>query len=188
MVSAAHRPRLSRLLRPFKRLAEDGSAVSAVEFALILPLMLTLYIGGNEFGHALTISRKVTHVASTVSDLVAQSKTLTNADMGNILDAAESVMTPYPATNLKIKVSLLAINNTGKVTVVWSDANENDTPLTVGQEVQVPVDIIQNNTHLVVAEVHHDYTPMIGYVLTGTFDLWDRFYLRPRLVEKIKRI
>ena len=69
------------LWRPFRRFAKDARGVSAVEFALILPLMLTLYLGGNELTHALTIARKVTHATSSLGDLVTQTKAVSAADM-----------------------------------------------------------------------------------------------------------
>lgn len=178
--------RLSRLFRPFSRLASDRSAVSAVEFALILPILLALYLGGNELGHALTIDRKVTHVTSAVGDLVTQAKTISNSEMTNILDAAEAVMTPYATTELKIKVSLVKIDANGDATVEWSDAR-NDTAFTPGVAIQIPAGIKQANTYLIVSEVHYNYEPIIGYVMTGNFDLTDTFYLRPRLSETIAR-
>lgn len=172
--------------RPFRRLAEDRSGVSAVEFALILPLMLTLYLGGIQISDALTISRKVTHVTSSLGDLITQSKNITDIDMKNILDAAASVLAPYSTSTLKIKVSGVSIDVNSKATVAWSDAR-NDTPLTKGNTIALPTAVKQANTFLVTAEVHYPYTPAIGYALTGNFDLNDQFYLRPRLSDKITR-
>ena len=40
-----------------------------------------------------------------LSDLVAQSKTITDNDMTNIFNVATPIMTPYPAAGLKMKVS-----------------------------------------------------------------------------------
>ena len=171
--------RFSRLFRPFNRMAGDRSGVSAVEFALILPIILTLYIGGNEFGHALTLKRKITHVTSSIADLVTQSKTISSSDMENILDAAEEILWPYPATGMRIVVSLIEIDEDNNATVVWSDAR-NDTALVVGTTVTVPANVDIAETFVVKTEVHIDYTPQIGYVLTGTLDLGDVFYLRPR--------
>jgi Flp pilus assembly protein TadG len=178
----------SRLTRPLIRLGRDRRAVSAVEFALILPLMLAIYLGGNELSHALTIARKVTHVTSSLGDLVTQSKKITNVDMTNILNAAASVMTPYPSgTLLKIKVSGIAIDANSVAKVAWSDAL-NDTPLTVNAVVtNLPAAVKTPSTFIVTAEVHYSYTPVIGYVMTGTFDLKDQFYLRPRLSDTITR-
>ena len=53
-------------------LREDERGVSAVEFAMLLPLMLTLYLGGVEVSQGVSIDRKVTLTARTVADLVAQ--------------------------------------------------------------------------------------------------------------------
>ena len=179
-----------RLIRrlPFVRLAVDRSGVSAVEFALILPVMLTIYLGGVELSDALIIARKVTHVTSSLGDLVTQSKSISDDDMSNILDAAASVMTPYSTGSLlKIRISEIKFDSSSKATVAWSDAR-NDTPLTKGSTVTgLPSAVVQPNTYIVTAEVHYAYTPTIGYILTGTFDLHDQFYLRPRLSDCISR-
>lgn len=179
--------RFSRLFRPFNRLAGDQSGVSAVEFALILPLMLTLYIGGHEFGQALTINRKVTQVTSTIADLVTQSKTITNADMVNFFDASEGIMLPYDSGNLTMTVSLLSVDASGIAKVVWTDSRDT-VGLTVNSVVNIPDTVDAPSTYLIRSEVHYQYTPRIGYQLTGTFDLTDTFYLRPRLGTSIARI
>ena len=55
---------------------------------MLLPLMVTLYIGGVEVSSAIAVDRKVTLVARTLGDLVAQSTSLNSTDMTNILNAA----------------------------------------------------------------------------------------------------
>ena len=55
---------------------------------MLLPLMVTLYLGGVEVSQAIAVDRKVTLVARTLADLVAQATSITNADMTNILNAA----------------------------------------------------------------------------------------------------
>ena len=56
----------------FGRLTRDDRGVAAVEFALILPLMLTLYLGCAELSQGLIATRKSTNVAIALSDLVAE--------------------------------------------------------------------------------------------------------------------
>ncbi len=173
-----------KLLQAFAR---SQRGVSAVEFALILPIMLTLYFGGYELGTALTLNRKVAHVTSALADLVTQSTTLSNSDIQNILDAAESIIVPYNQSKLRIKLTEVKIDaTTGVAKAVWSDAR-NDTAYAVGTVVPIPSAIATKGTWLVTAEVHYDYTPSIGYVMTGSFDLHDKFYLRPRLKDCVKR-
>lgn len=171
------------LCRPFRRIAKDSRGVSAVEFALILPVMLTIYLGGNELSHALTIARKVTHVTSSLGDLVTQTKALNDTDMNKIFDAARAIMTPYATTSdlFRIKISSIRIDANSKAWVDWSRALQ-DTPLTKGAPFNgLPAGVLVPNTYVVTAEVHYSYTPLLGYQMTGTFDLKDQFYLRPRL-------
>lgn len=181
--------RLARLapLALVRRFRRDRSGVSAVEFALILPIMLLLFFGGVELGNGLTINRKVTNVTSSLSDLVTQSKVITNKEMKNIMNAAATIISPYDDGKLKIKVSGIQIDSKGKATVAWSDAL-NDTPLAKDSTVTLPAGVNQKDSFIVTTEVHYDYTPTFGYVMTGTFDLNDQFYLRPRFSDKITRV
>src|SRR3954451_4338754 len=98
--------RARRLLRRFR---DDKRGVSAVEFAMLLPLMVTLYIGGVEVSSAIAVDRKVTLVARTVGDLVAQSTSVNATDMTNILNAASSVVQPYASALIKVTVSRLCV-------------------------------------------------------------------------------
>src|ERR1700692_1888012 len=50
----------------------DRRGLSAVEFALLLPLMLTLYLGGVEVSNGVAADRKVAITARTVADLASR--------------------------------------------------------------------------------------------------------------------
>src|SRR6266571_7773864 len=93
--------------RRLRRLIGDERGVSAVEFALLLPLMLTLYLGAVEVSQGIGADRKVTLTARTISDLVSQVSTINNAGMTNSLNAASAVMAPYSSANLKVTVSCI---------------------------------------------------------------------------------
>ena len=51
-------------------------AVSAVEFALVLPVALTIFAGMSEVSHAVDNWRKVTLTARTIADLTSQGDTV----------------------------------------------------------------------------------------------------------------
>ncbi len=181
------RAMLRFLPRPLaRRFGVDQSGVSAVEFALILPIMLLLYFGAVELGDALTIKRKVTSVTSSLTDLVTQSKTISDSDMKNILNAAKIMISPYDESKLKIKITGVKIDSKGQATVAWSDAL-NDTPNAKNASIALPDAVKTNDSFMVTTEVHYDYTPTFGYVMTGNFDLNDQYYMRPRLSSEVKR-
>src|SRR6185295_16885762 len=121
-----------RLMRPahlaararylLRRFHHDKRGVSAVEFAMLLPLMITLYIGGVEVSSAIAVDRKVTLVARTLGDLVAQSTSVNATDMTNILNAASSVVQPYSSSLIKVTVSRVDVDANGAAKVIWSKA------------------------------------------------------------------
>src|SRR5262245_25125894 len=112
---------IARARRPVRRLLRDKRGVSAVEFAMLLPLMVTLYLGGVEVSQAVAIDRKVTLISRSLGDLVAQATTVTNNDMTNILNATAAIIVPYQDSKLKIVVSSVAIDAAGVAKVAWSD-------------------------------------------------------------------
>ena len=63
-----------------RRFARDREGVSAIEFAILLPFMLTLYIGGVELGNGLAIQFKSTLAARTVADLASQYVSIDNSN------------------------------------------------------------------------------------------------------------
>jgi Flp pilus assembly protein TadG len=173
-------------LHKVRGFAGDRRGVSAIEFAIIAPLMITLYLGGVEVSQAVAVNRKTTLVAHTVADLVAQTSKVTNADMLDILNASSSVATPYPAANLTVTVSSVVIDNSGVATVNWSDTMHG-TARTVGSTVTLDSALAVPNTSLILGEVSYSYKPTFGWVITGTLNLSDKTYLRPRISTCVVR-
>ena len=170
--------------RHLRRFARDKRGVSAVEFAMLLPLMVTLYLGGVEVSQGVSIDRKVTLVARSLSDLVAQSTSVNATDMTNILNAATAVVAPYTDTKLKVTVTSVSIDNAGIAKVAWSKT-KNGTARAVNSTVTLPAALNIANTSLIWAEAEYAYTPTIGYVISGTLNLKDQIYMRPRLSDSV---
>lgn len=98
--------------------AREG--VAAVEFAVIFPFMLLLYLGATEITQTVMASRKATLVARSISDLVAQQPTPTiNAtDIANILTAGAAIMAPFPTTTLRMTVTSVEIIKRPNTTIL----------------------------------------------------------------------
>jgi Flp pilus assembly protein TadG len=178
------RLRVRRASRGLHRFARDQRGIAAVEFAMLLPLMMTLYLGGVEVSQAVAIDRKVTLIARTVADLIAQVTSVNSTDMSNILAASSAVVAPYPDTKLKIVVSRVDINSSSVAKVIWSKT-KNGTARAANSTVTLPTALTVPNTSLIWAETSYDYKPTIGYVITGTMTLKDQIYMRPRLSDTV---
>lgn len=178
------------LPRLLARFAGDRRGVSAVEFALLAPIMVALYLGLVEISDGIGADRKVSMIASTIANLTASctssntnsggcpNNQLSTTEMDNILDASSAIIAPYSAAKLTLRVSCLNIDSDKKVTVKWSYSTKGS-PLsgstTLDEALQVP------DSQLILAEASYAYTPIIGYTITGTLDLSDRMYMAPRV-------
>ena len=118
MTSAPTCPNLLSRLRGFAR-AQGGMA--AVEFAVILPFMLTAYLGGVEIGDGVAIDRKVAITTRAVADLASRYTKITDADMTTILGASSTIIAPYASGPLAVTVSGVTVDNRGNATIDWSN-------------------------------------------------------------------
>jgi Flp pilus assembly protein TadG len=169
-----------------RRFSRDNRGVSAVEFALVLPLMLTMYLGGVEVSDAVSVNRKVTLITRSVADLTSRVQCVSSSDLTNILNAGTAIVYPYNANNITIKITSVLIDSTGKATVDWSTANTGNV-YAHGDAVTLPVALDVASTSLIFSEVTYGYKPAIGYVITGTLTLTDQMYMRPRLSASVTK-
>jgi Flp pilus assembly protein TadG len=167
-----------------RRFARDERGVSAVEFALLSPLMIGLYLGCVELSQGIGIDRKVTLTAGAMANLAAQVSTISTSDMSNILAASSSVMAPYSTGPLTITLSCLNIDDKSAVKVKWS-VTQGGTARAVGSSVVIPAALIVPNTQLLFSEVAYAYKPIIGYTITGTLTLSDKMYMSPRITAPV---
>jgi Flp pilus assembly protein TadG len=190
-----------------RRLWIDDKAVAAVEFAMVVPFMLLLYVGGVELGNGMAINVKVTATAHSVADMVSQNTQLTTAQMQNILGASAAILAPYATTGssgnslVTVTVSEISADTNGNLTLRWSQSY-NGTSFGAGRTslgangvyaaVTLPPSLngtagnannpnSQNdNVSFIVGEATYAYTPNLGYTVSGTVTLADSFYVFPR--------
>lgn len=183
----------------------DLRGVAAVEFALILPLMLLLYLGSTQIVQSLMASRKLSIVARSLSDLVAQQPAgtnLTDTQLNDIFAAASSIMSPFSTASLKMTVSSVEFApKTSPATGYdakprWSVLRNGSLPRPCAILTPVP-DATQNGINkmpvglyaagsVIVADVSYTYTPAFG----GQLLAWSTsesnvrmsrtLYMRPR--------
>jgi Flp pilus assembly protein TadG len=177
------------LTRPLARLAaefrDDRRGTSALEFVLLLPVMLTVYIAGTEISNAIAIDRKVTLTARTVTDLVSRASSISTGDMGDILTASAAVMSPYVHNSLTFTVSEIYIDNNGNARVWGFSCSYQGTPRNIGDPVTLPPQLTVNNSYLIWGEAQYSYTPPIAYVISGTLNLADQIFMSPRMSSSV---
>jgi Flp pilus assembly protein TadG len=179
---------MNRRLHRVRKLWIDNRAVAAVEFAIVLPFMLLLWIGGIELGDGLAISVKVSETAHSVADLVSRNACVTSSSLSTMLSASSSTIAPYSAGNAAIVVSEVSTDSSGKATVTWSQAL-NGTALAVGTPMTLPTALgtpSPANISLILGQVTYQYTPGLGFFITGTVAIADSYYLFPRVSSSVQ--
>jgi Flp pilus assembly protein TadG len=168
----------SRLPSAFARLGGDARGVSAVEFAMLAPLMITLYLGCVETSLGVAAQRKVSLTSATLANLAAQVTSISKSEMDDMLAASSAIISPYSSANLGMTLSCLNIDSDKNVTVKWSVASGSGTVLT---SATVPNALLVADTQLIYAQASYAYTPAVGYTITGTLNLSDQMYMSPRI-------
>ena len=172
-------PQSAELLLRLRDFARGQSGMAAVEFAVLLPFMLVAYLGGVEIGDGVAINRKVAVTTRAVADLASRSPTIADSDMATILGAASTIIAPYPPGPLAVTVSQVTVDAQGKATISWSDTL-NGTARTKGAAVTLPGTLATPNSYYIWGEVKYAYTPTLGYVMTGTYNLANQIFMSPR--------
>jgi Flp pilus assembly protein TadG len=165
----------------------NEKGISAVEFALIAPLMVLIYFGCIELSLLMRVDRRVTTTASSLGDLTARLVTVDDADMQELYNAAAVTMQPYDASIARMRITSVVDDGDGETRVEWSDGF-NITPYTEDALITVPAGLVPSPGSVIVAEVEFEYESSVAFVLDASQTLKDVFYLRPRRVTKIARV
>lgn len=182
--------RVMTRLRAFGRAAEG---LAAVEFALLLPVLLLLYAGCIELTTALALDRKTSRAASTLVDLLAQdaptllagTDAVYAAEVTAIFDAVTAIFEPYPTTTAKLLLLVVTIDSPTRQTVVKC-TTRNDVCANVGaiSPLTVPTSVATSG-QAIIGRVQCTYTSPVSSVLmslTGhdIYNLNHIFYMKPR--------
>src|SRR5690348_11400928 len=150
---------------------KDQRGLAAVEFALLLPVMITLFFGVVETTLALVCRADVSQMAATAADLVAQVNKANSGDISNVYAAAGTILYPYytGGTTGKptIRITSVVYDSTsaspttsGKV--AWTCSQNGTGTLTpasrsVGDTVTFSQPLMLTNGSVLMAEVAYNY-------------------------------
>lgn len=185
------------IIKPFRSFSSHEGGASAVEFALVLPFIVSLMMGGYELTQAINADRKISLSARTVADITAQTNNaapldptnITTAEMTNqILKAGATVMAPHDTTKVQIVVSSVRVDANGNARIAWSETTPNAVASKRSVNSTAPIDdnLKIRGTTLIWAEVTYPYTPLFGSAITGTINLKESLLMRPRSQDCLK--
>ena len=107
--------------------------------------------------------------------------------MGEMFNAAKIMMQPYEAGSTGMRITSIVDKGDGRPKVAWSDAHLM-TAYAPGTTVTLPAGLMPSPGSIIVSEVQYDYKSDIGYIISTSRTVSDKFYLRPRRVTEIARV
>lgn len=163
---------MRRALARLRRLGPDARGVAAIEFALVLPVLVTIYFGLVELTRIADTGRKLTHFARTMADLSgrAENASTTVADMTAITAAAAVILRPLDVSGVQIVVNAMGVESVsgtlyGGVCSSWPQNATKRPPLQIngtGGLPATPATYQFDGARYILAEVTMAYTPLVG--------------------------
>jgi Flp pilus assembly protein TadG len=175
--------------------ARDHSGTAAIEFALVLPGLLTLFIGSYEAANLILCDLKLEAAAETAADLVAQTRvstTLQSTDFTDITNATKKVMTPFPTSSSQLKIAYASVTySTGSPVIDWHLEVNSATPISVASlpnsanAANLGNETAGSTDSVIVAKLTYAYSSPVSYVLATSYSISEAAMNRPRYMSCI---
>jgi Flp pilus assembly protein TadG len=192
---------MRRLLKPLRHGAANEDGIAAVEFAMLLPFMITLFFGVVESSLALLCRADVSIMASTSADLISQANVLASADLTNVYNAAGTILYPYydpsvvgsPKPTIRITSVIYnsgAASPTTTGTIAWTCTQSGSgtltpTSRTAGNPMTLPQPLLTVGGSVIVSEIAFNYASPTTKVIAGPINFTNNFYTKPRRIAQI---
>ncbi len=177
-------------LRSLAALPRDRRGAIVVEFALILPILITILLGCFDATRFVLLHQKLDRTASTMADLVAQSDGISVAQLNDLFSAAEDQLSPFDlAASGRVIVSSITRPTAAAAQVAWQQLSPGVLPAASavgigGATAVLPAGlIVRTGENIIVAESYYNYVPFfLGSFLSPAIFRHAAFN-RPRLIN-----
>lgn len=148
----------NRLRSLLGRYARDKNGVGAIEFAILVPVLLLLYLGALQTTMALSVAQRASRAAGTIADIVTQQSSVSKSALSAMPSLANAIFVPYAISGMTLKITGIQIDSSSNATVLWSWEQDGTTAYAVGSVVTgVPAGLKKPSTFLVRAELGVPY-------------------------------
>ena len=170
-----------------------------IEFALVLPMMITVLSGIFETTMFYVAHNSLTRTAGVLDDLIArQSDALTksqiSANVQAYFSSTPKMIEPFSVSPCKMVVSLVynngQTNNPSNMRISWQETYQAAVSK-LGSPGSFPADMPNNlqvtsDMEVLVMELFYDYTPLLFDDFFGTIPIYETFVYVPRTGSLVK--
>ena len=182
------RARLTPQGRPSCTLVHGSrqSGSIAIEFALMIPILMTILLGSIEVARYALIHQKIHRVSSYVANAVTQMEPVTQEALADTFLAASILADPFDFNNNgRIFVTAVSDNN-GNARIVWQEINGGlegaDSEIGDPGHIAILPDgiTVREDAPLITSEVYMRYTPLFLENIIPARIVSVSSYYRPR--------
>jgi len=173
--------------RTIGRIWRETGGVTALEFALVLPVIAIVAAGTIEFGRLVILTQKLQNGTFILADLAARDKTLSVAQLDSLFLALDNIIQPFDLNTAGTAiVTGIRVDSDGDPMINWQRSGAGT--LEVASEVGAPGDIadlpatleVSEGETIIVSEVFYDFVPIFG--LSADAGVFRKVaYVKPRL-------
>ncbi len=180
------------MLNRLRKLRQDIGGVAAIEFALMLPVLLALMIGSLEVTFKIWSTQKAEKLSVTLSDVIAQSTSVLNDDLVALTGAVDKIMDPFPFGDDEGRIVISSIyvqQNETVAKVNWQCFFPTEGALNVTSKFGVkdanavlPAGFtLAPRDNVIVTEVYYNYHPIAPGFMFDKSVVYRRALFKPRL-------
>ena len=92
------------ILARLNKFARAQSGLAALEFAILLPMMVVALFGSIDVIDTLNANKRAQNVAASLSDVVARDTEISNAEVSGLWSACDILMYPNTSSAMKVRV------------------------------------------------------------------------------------
>ena len=161
---------------------EDG--IAATEFGLIFPILLVLLLGTFDMGNGILAAQKTIRASQVTADLITRSRTVSDADITEAVDAGELALQPLPTDEYGVDIISFRFDEDGVPEIVWQVTEGNMTAVTDLSDVTA---LAEANSGVVMVTTNYTFEPVFGDFLFGDIVMQERAFSRGRRSAVVDR-
>lgn len=171
-----------------RRLMRACRGAVATEFAMAMPVIMLIVLGGSEIARYALLHQKLARAAVTMADLVSQAEEISEADITQLFAAVDPVMKPFSmGANGVVILSSVTASGGDPAQVAWQRSGGGTlTPAssglgTEGGAASLPAGfVVRDGETAIVAEVFYSFAPLFTAGLVPVNTIYQRALFRPR--------
>lgn len=177
-----------RVTRLSIKLVCSERGIAAVEFALILPVIVFIFLGTIASFDGIRASRQVLTAADTVGDLISRRAEMDDSARDDMFEVAEAMLGDFTSESALSMTMSSVFNDNGELKVLWSEQKGGATPLVDEAIPTLTLPTIPEGDSVVIVRVLTQYTPMLINKAFNRIEFSDTVFVRPRFVPQIPYI